>query len=126
GSEELGSVYEALLELHPEVNVDAAAFDLKTGNGHERKKSGSYYTPSSLIQCLLDSSLDPVLAEAARSHSAEAAILNLKVCDPACGSGHFLVAAAHRIAKRLATIRTGDGEASPKAVRTELRCVIRR
>ena len=40
----------------------------------------------------------------------EAALLALKVCDPACGSGHFLVAAAHRLAKALAQVRSGDDE----------------
>lgn len=126
GSEELGSVYEALLELSPEIDTAAARFALKTAGGHERKTSGSYYTPRALIQCLLDSALDPVLDEAARSPDAEAAILNLKVCDPACGSGHFLVAAAHRIARRLAAVRTGDEEPSPDALRHALREVIGR
>jgi len=41
-SEELGSVYEALLELHPELNVDAGTFELQTAGGHERKTTGSY------------------------------------------------------------------------------------
>ena len=54
----------------------------------------------------------------------EAAILKLKVVDPACGSGHFLIAAAHRIAKRLAAVRTGDEEPSPEAMRKALRDVI--
>jgi hypothetical protein len=124
GSEELGSIYESLLELHPEFNIDAATFNLTTAGGHERKTTGSYYTPTSLIQCLLDSALDPVLAEAAHKPNAEEAILSLKVCDPACGSGHFLIAAAHRIARRLAAIRTGDEEPSPEATRTALRDVI--
>ena len=44
--------------------------------------------------------------------------------DPACGSGHFLIAASHRIAKRLAAVRTGDEEPSPTAVGTALRDVI--
>jgi hypothetical protein len=48
------------------------------------------------------------------------------VCDPACGSGHFLVAAARRIAKRLATVRTGDNEPSPEATRSALRDVVGR
>jgi type I restriction-modification system DNA methylase subunit len=122
----LGSVYEALLELHPEVNTEAATFALKTASGHERKTTGSYYTPSSLIQCLLDSALEPVLDEAVRRPNAEVAILDLKVCDPACGSGHFLIAAAHRIAKRLAAVRTGDEEPSPEATRSALRDVIGR
>jgi len=50
----------------------------------------------------------------------------LKVCDPACGSGHFLIAAAHRIAKRLAAVRTGDEEPAPEALRQALRDVIGR
>ena len=124
GSEELGSVYEALLELHPEVNVPARTFALSSGGGSERKTTGSYYTPGSLIQCLLDSALDPVVGEALRKPDPEAALLALRVCDPACGSGHFLVAAAHRLAKRLAAIRTGDEEPSPEAQRTALRDVI--
>lgn len=123
-SEELGSVYESLLELHPTLNVDAATFDLTTAGGHERKTTGSYYTPESLVVCLLDSALDPVLEEASRESNPESAILQLKVCDPACGSGHFLIAAAHRIAKRLAAVRTGDEEPSPEATRKALRDVI--
>ncbi|WP_416673594.1 Eco57I restriction-modification methylase domain-containing protein [Egbenema bharatensis] len=125
-SEELGSVYEALLELHPELNVSAGTFTLTTAAGNERKTTGSYYTPESLVQCLLDSALDPVVDEAIQQADPEAAILNLKVCDPACGSGHFLIAAAHRMAKRLAAIRTGDEEPSPEATQKALRDVIGR
>src|SRR6266480_3340617 len=123
GSEELGSVYESLLELHPVLHIDAARFELQTAGGHERKTTGSYYTPTSLITCLLDSALDPVLDEACAKPDPEAAILNLKICDPACGSGHFLIAAAHRVAKRLAAIRTGEGEPAPEARRKALRDV---
>lgn len=125
-SEELGSVYESLLELHPELNRNAGTFVLETASGNERKTTGSYYTPDSLVQCLLDSALDPVLEEAALKPDAEAAILALKVCDPACGSGHFLIAAAHRMAKRLAFVRTGDEEPSPIDVQRALRDVIGR
>jgi hypothetical protein len=124
GAEELGSVYESLLELYPELNAEIATFELKVASGSERKKTGSYYTPTSLISCLLDSSVNPVLDDAARKPEPEAAILRLKVVDPACGSGHFLIAAAHRIAKRLATVRTGEEEAPPDAQRRALRHVI--
>lgn len=123
-SEELGSVYEALLELHPRLNTDAGTFELTTAAGHERKATGSYYTPESLVLCLLDSALHPVLEEACRKPNPEEAILQLKVCDPACGSGHFPIAAAHRIAKRLASIRTGDEEPAPSAMQKALRDVI--
>ena len=115
GSEELGSVYESLLELHPVLHIEARTFELPIASGNERKTSGSYYTPTSLINCLLDSALEPVLDEACAKPDPETAILNLKVCDPACGSGHFLIAAAHRIAKRLAAVRTGDEEPGPEA-----------
>ncbi|HXD30647.1 MAG TPA: N-6 DNA methylase [Pyrinomonadaceae bacterium] len=132
GSEELGSVYESLLELHPQLNIDAGTFALSTAAGHERKTTGSYYTHDSLVQCLLDSALDPVLNDRERGYaelgykSKEEAILDLKVCDPACGSGHFLIAAAHRIAKRLAASRTGNNEPSPEATRHALRDVVSR
>ena len=124
GSEELGSVYESLLELHPEFSIDSGRFRLATAGGHERKTSGAYYTPSSLVQCVLDSALGPVLNEACAQPNPEKAILALKVCDPACGSGHFLIAAAHRIAKKLASARTGIEEPGPEECRTALRDVI--
>ena len=123
-SEELGSVYESLLELQPELNISAGTFELKTVGGNERKTTGSYYTPDSLVQCLLDSALNPVLEEVVRQPDPEAAILALRVCAPACGSGHFLIAAAHRIAKRLAAVRTGDEEPAPEARYTAIRDVI--
>jgi hypothetical protein len=129
GSEELGSVYESLLELHPELDTAAATFTLTTAPGNERKNTGSYYTPSSLITLLLDSALEPVIADAVKSKTgveAEIALLNLKVVDPACGSGHFLIAAARRLAKRLAAIRTGDDEPAPETLRHALRDVIGR
>lgn len=124
GPEEFGSVYESLLELHPELNTDAATFELTTASGHERKTTGSYYTPSSLITSLLDTALDPVLHEALRKSNPEEAILELKVCDPASGSGHFLIAAAHRMAKKLAAVRTGDEEPALEAQQAALRDVI--
>jgi hypothetical protein len=126
GAEELGSIYESLLERHPEVNLDTELFNLQIVSGNERKTTGSYYTPTSLINSLLDSALEPVLDEAGKKADPEKAILQLKVCDPACGSGHFLIAAAHRMAKRLAYVRTGDEEPSPDATRKALRDIIGR
>ena len=117
GSEELGSVYESLLELHTELNLEGGSFTLATAAGHERKTSGSYYTPTDLVERLLDEALDPVIARAAKEKNPEAALLALKVCDPAMGSGHFLAGAARRLAKALASARTGDPEPGPEPFR---------
>jgi hypothetical protein len=124
GAEELGSVYESLLELHPIFEGDR--FDLATAAGNERKTTGSYYTPTSLITLLLDSALTPVLETAAAADDPEQAILDLKIVDPASGSGHFLIAAAHRVARHLAQVRTGDDEPAIAATRSALRDVISR
>jgi hypothetical protein len=70
--------------------------------------------------------LEPVLNEAASQPDPEKAILDLKICDPACGSGHFLISAGHRIAKKLASVRIGDNEPSTEDVRKALRDVIER
>ncbi|RJR31103.1 MAG: hypothetical protein C4576_32215 [Desulfobacteraceae bacterium] len=130
GPEEFGSVYESLLEMHPAIHMEASnpedRFKLSTAAGSERKTTGSYYTPSSLVNCLLDSALEPVLNEASRKPDPEKALLDLKICDPACGSGHFLIAAAHRIAKRLAAIRAGEDEPAPEHYQHALRDVIGR
>ena len=122
GSDELGSIFESLLELHPQINVPARRFALATAAGNERKTTGSYYTPESLVHALLDSALNPVLEEAAKK--GEEAVLALKVCDPACGSGHFLIAAANRMAKALAVVRTGEEEPPPAAIQEARRDII--
>ena len=123
GAEELGGVYESLLELKPELNPAQGTFRLTVVAGSERKTTGSYYTRSDLVDALLDSALEPVLAP----RRTEAQILALRVCDAACGSGHFLIAAAHRITKKLARLRAetaGDVLPSPDTYRAALREVI--
>jgi hypothetical protein len=130
GAEELGGVYESLLALSPQISADGARFTFAEFAGSERKMSGSYYTPDSLVQCLLDSSLDIVVEEAIKGKSsmeAENALLSLKICDPAVGSGHFLVGAAHRLARHLARVRAlshGESEPSPLLYQQALRDVI--
>lgn len=126
GAEELGSVYESLLELAPVLDPDSGAFVLEAVGGNERKTTGSYYTPDQLVTSLLETALGPVLVEAAKKPDPERAILALKVCDPAVGSGHFLIRAAHRIAHRLAAVRTKDDEPAPAPYREALRDVIGR
>ncbi len=125
-SEELGGMYEGLLAYTPRYHADERAFTLEVATGNDRKKSGSYYTPSDLIALVLDEALDPLLDEAIRESDPEQALLDLTVVDPACGSGHFVVAAARRIAKALATVRTGDTEPTPAALRTATADVIER
>lgn len=131
-SEEMGSVYEGLLELVPEVDVHARRFDFVgrtlagSTQGNARKLSGSYYTPDSLVQELIKSALEPVIKQRLEANKAYpvAAILSIKVIDPACGSGHFLLAAANRLAQELAECQAQDGVVTPQAYRHALREVI--
>jgi hypothetical protein len=130
GAEELGGVYESLLELVPRVDLDTREFTLEHLSGNERKSTGSYYTPPALVSALLDSALDPVLDEAVSSATdpgqKERNLLAVTVCDPASGSGGFLVAAARRIARRLAQVRSGEDEPTPEAVQHALHDVVAR
>lgn len=126
--EELGSVYESLLEYHPQVDVSAGIPRFELAQGSERRETGSYYTPPELVADLIRSALDPVIEErlqAAKTQAEkEAAILSIRVCDPAAGSGHFLLAAARRLGKELARIRTGEDEPVPERVREAIRDVV--
>jgi type I restriction-modification system DNA methylase subunit len=115
GVEELGSVYESLLDYRPVIENQECGlvFDLRVGS--ERKTTGSYYTRPELVRELIQSALVPVmedrLKEAGKlpigTHpddkkaALEKAILGITVCDPACGSGHFLLEAARRLAYSL-------------------------
>lgn len=133
-TEELGSVYESLLELVPEVDVHARSFgfvgitSVGSTAGNERKTSGSYYTPDSLVQELIRSALDHVIEERVAKNPGQPveALLSLRVVDPACGSGHFLLAAARRIAERVAALRSADGAVTPQAYRHAMREVVAR
>ena len=106
---ELGSIYEGLLELVPTVKYlnDADrftyTFEYLQSNGNERKNTGSYYTPEPLVKVLISTALDSVIEQKLKENPGdpETVLLSIKVIDPACGSGHFLLAAARRIAERL-------------------------
>lgn len=133
-SEELGSVYESLLELVPEVTLTGGARrfgfvgDEEEGStkGNARKLTGSYYTPDSLVQELIKSALEPVIARtlAENPQAPVQALLALTACDPACGSGHFLLAAARRIADEVALLRAPEGNPSQQDFRHALRDVV--
>jgi hypothetical protein len=130
--EELGSVYESLLEFHPAINRDAQKrLTFRLIYGSERKTTGSYYTPPALVNELIQSALLPVIQDrikaagkVADATALEKALLSLRVCDDACGSGHFLLAAARRIGKELARVRTGEDEPAPERVREAVRDAI--
>ena len=129
-TEELGSVYEGLLELHPQLERAGGNWQLSYGGGagSDRKTTGSYYTPDQLVQLLIVSALLPVIADrlskATTQEEKEAALLAIRVLDPACGSGHFLLAAARRLALELARIRAGDEEPNEQLRQECLREVV--
>lgn len=143
GPEELGSVYESLLELVPDLQGLASpttarlAFvgddetDAST-KGNTRKLTGSYYTPDSLVQELIKSALEPVIAQTVKANPERPveALLALTVCDPACGSGHFLLSAARRLADEVALHRAAaereGGAPTPSDYRHALRDVVGR
>jgi hypothetical protein len=118
--EEMGSIYESLLDFTPRVLSSEMEINgtIIPGNkffldprGSARKTTGSYYTNPRLIDELIKSALKPVTErKMEESDDKEAAILSLKVCDPACGSGAFLIAATNYLGKELAKVRTDQSE----------------
>lgn len=144
--EELGSVYEGLLELHPVIDI-AFLNSSPHGGGREgaftfhegtdRKTTGSYYTRPELVNELIKSALIPVIEERLKQVSGnslsfgegrgevrekqEKVLLSLKVCDAAAGSGHMVLAAARTIAWYLARVKSGEDNPAPSLYRTCLR-----
>jgi hypothetical protein len=122
--QQLGSIYEQLLEH--EVIRDGHAIAIRP-NVFARKGSGSYYTPDDLVNLIIRETLGPLVAqrmEAFRALAAEQAtstkpedqrlgtlkridpaekFLDLKICDPAMGSGHFLVSLVDYLADQVIT-----------------------
>ena len=133
-TEELGSVYESLLELIPVVRQGSpwrfgflGDEEATSGSkGSARKLTGSYYTPDSLVQELIKSALLPVIDDRlkAQPENPTQALLSIKVVDPACGSGHFLLAAARRIAAELAKYQSITGQPTEEEYRRALRQVV--
>ncbi len=91
--QQLGSIYERLLEH--EIVREGGQIVVRP-NVFARKGSGSYYTPDALVNLLLTETLEPLV----RGRGAEQ-LLELKVCDPAMGSGHFLVSLVDYLADRV-------------------------
>ena len=124
--QQLGSIYERLLEREP-VRDDEGRIAVRL-NPYARKDSGSFYTPQELVDLIVDRTLKPLAeerlaafekrvdelrsdrrpkaqreAELHRLDPAEA-VLDLKVLDPAMGSGHFLVTAVDFLSDYIADL----------------------
>jgi hypothetical protein len=123
--EEFGSVYEGLLEFQPVFITTGERVEFDFAQGDQRAATGSHYTPDDLVQPLIKHSLDYLIADALKKHDPAKALLDLRVADISCGSGHILLAAARRIATELAVVRTGEEQPSPSAFRAAIRDVIR-
>src|SRR6185437_3631835 len=76
----------------------------------ERRRTGSHYTPRALTEPIVEAALRPVLEQLGAAPRADA-ILGLKICDPACGSGAFLVEACRQLATRVTAAWQRDGDA---------------
>ncbi len=120
--QQLGSIYERLLEH--EIVRDAGEIVVRP-NVFARKGSGSYYTPDELVGLILEETIGPLVRSHLDAFAAEAArlrksrrtarrklealkrldpatkLLDLKICDPAMGSGHFLVGLVDYLADRV-------------------------
>jgi hypothetical protein len=66
----------------------------------ERRRSGSHYTPRTLTNPIVLKTLEPILKQLGEKPTPQQ-ILNLKVCDPAMGSGAFLVEACRQLSESL-------------------------
>ena len=124
GVQQLGSIYERLLEH--EIVRDSAGIAVRP-NIFARKGSGSYYTPADLVGLIIEETIGPIVracmdAFAAMISQLETSplpedrrigrlkqsdpaekLLELKVCDPAMGSGPFLVSLVDYLADRVIT-----------------------
>ena len=116
GVEQLGSVYESLLDYQPSADPIA----LVAGSG-VRKSTGTFYTPQPIADYLVRSTLHP-LVQNAGPHE----ILGLRVVDPSMGSGAFLVAACHYLAQAYEAALVREGGCHPSDVGDSDRAAFRR
>jgi len=137
GVEEIGSVYESLLEFTPKLATEVTELEDRVvtrgefyldDRGTERKETGSYYTDPGLVQELVQSALDPIvearLEDATTTDEQEDALLDITVCDPASGSGAFLIAANNFLGQRLASIRSDSDYPPEEQIREARRDVL--
>lgn len=138
GLDELGSVYESLLGYTLRIadkkllvdGRDVAAHEVYLASlSTERKDLGAFYTPPELVDFVLTQSLDLLIKErletAGDSPAArEATLLDLRVADPSCGAGTFLIATIDRIGMALAKVRAPDGRPSEQQIQVARRDVL--
>ncbi len=130
--EEFGSVYEGILEMRLFVNPGVSAANWQFGfvGGLDRKSTSSYYTRPDLVQNLIKTTLVPVIEKIIASDKTKEekikALLALKVCDAASGSGHIVLAMARTIAWYVCTLRTGEDNPASLDYREALREVIQK
>ena len=130
--EEFGSVYEGILEMQPYVTpaTDAASWQFGFVGGLDRKSTSSYYTRPDLVQSLIRTTLEPVIKEIIAKYKTREeqikALLAMKVCDAASGSGHIALAMARTIAWYVCSIRTGEDNPASLDYREALREVIQK
>jgi hypothetical protein len=122
GVEQLGSVYERVLEYEPAANKRSTLSRTST----KRKSTGSFYTPRALTDFLVRRALGPLV----EGRTAQQ-ILDLRIVDPAMGSGAFLVSACHFLADSCehAMLREGqwlEADATPSHRATLRRSVAER
>lgn len=124
--EEFGSIYEGLLELDPSIERDiSGSLKFSYVQGEDRDNSSSHYTPEELVDPLIKSALNPLIEKKLQEVDKEHALLSIRVCDDACGSGHILLNAARRIALELARVRTKSDNPDPASFRNAEKDVIR-
>ncbi|MDG5821433.1 N-6 DNA methylase [Natronococcus sp. A-GB7] len=137
GVEEIGAVYESLLEFTPQLAETVIELEDRTitsgsfyldDRGMERKETGSYYTDPGLVDELIQSSLKPVVEDRVNNDAStevqEQQLLEITVCDPACGSGAFLIAANNFLGQRLAEIRSDSLYPDERTIRQSRRSVV--
>ena len=127
GVEQLGAVYETLLDFEPRLVPRAAAPAVRTKGvvlqrgAVLRKETASFYTPQPIADYLVRRALGPLVSGATADR-----ILQLRVVDPAMGSGAFLVAACRYLAGAYESALVAAGDCHPADIGEAERATIRR
>jgi hypothetical protein len=121
GVEQLGAVYEGVLDYQPAWTADSNPPVQLQRSGRQRKATGTFYTPRSLTEYLVRRTLHPLMRNATPE-----AILSLRILDPAMGSGAFLVAACRYLSRAYETALVNSGACAATDVTEVDRATFRR